>query len=137
MERPVRLPRLRLRLRGLMIAVAIIGLLLGGSVALQRRSLRFKQLARYHAQGALLYARHGSGMFHDDTTCAEFREQEYSPSPNGQHYHPIGGFLTKRDGLWLRYHEQMAGKYVSAAESPWLPIAPDPPPPPGPDRPDR
>ena len=55
-ERPMRFTRFRLHLRGLMVAVAIIGLLLGGGVTLQRRSLRFKRLADKHQAACSKYS---------------------------------------------------------------------------------
>ena len=41
----MRLPRVRFTVRGLMVAVAVVGVVLGGFVELMRRRIRFRNMA--------------------------------------------------------------------------------------------
>ena len=127
----MRLPRFRFRLWWLMVLVAVVGLVLGVGVTIQKRQQRFAVLGTYHFEGYYRYLRSSSNVMHDDATCAEFWEKEYPPSEGGQHLHPIGGMMSKRDYLWMVYHSKMGDKYSAAWNRPWLPVSPDPLPPPG------
>jgi hypothetical protein len=91
---------LRFRVRSLLIAVASVGVVLGGLAELQRRRERFQEMAADHARYNPLY---------------------WSP------VHVDRPFPNYRQGLW---HAEMQKKYDRAASQPWLPVALDPPMPP-------
>ena len=132
----MRLPRLRFRLRWLLVLVAVAGVMFGVGAALRRRQRQFEQLTKEHAQGSLKYARAGSAYWHEDASCVEFQENQSLPSPGGYHMHPLAGLSTKHDNQWQSYHSAMARRYQRARQRPWLPVGADPAPPLGEDQPD-
>src|SRR5207248_5318610 len=92
----------RFRLRTLLVALAVVGVVLG----LVERRRRFRRLAAYH----------------------EMRVARGTLSPSV----PVwidgrGEPVTARHSDW---HEAMRIKYERAAARPWLPVMPDQPPPP-------
>jgi hypothetical protein len=110
------MPRARFTVRGLMIAVAVAGALLGAAVEalrLRRRSAEYAALAGRHAAnertfraiaaagpgGALLLIAHGPGT----------RSRRTTPGAEADH------------------EAALRLKYERAARYPWLPVAPDPP----------
>ena len=113
----MRLPRMTMR--RWMIAVAAIGLMIGGGVRLKQRRDYFLSLAQSHqmevasstARGEALKSRfgHTSGM-----TTEEI-----------MHLH--GDYDRMMDRA--DHHASLARKYERAARYPWLPVEPDPPPP--------
>jgi len=93
----MRVPRVRFTVRRMMIAVAVVGAMMGW-FALQRRAERFQQRAAAHgrkAEAARDYMALGI----------------YNPT------------LTKHHA----YHEEMRRKYDRGVLHPWLFVAPDPP----------
>jgi hypothetical protein len=96
----------RMTTRRLMIAVAAIGLTLGGAVEVYRLAYRLR--LRY--DDFLDRAQWHSGIVF--TWNAGWRN---TPS----------GATSRR----IAYHAAMAEKYRQAARRPWLPVEPDPPPP--------
>ena len=113
----MRLPRMTTRLW--MLAVTVIGLMIGGAVLLKQRRAYFLLLAQSHqkevasstARGEALKSRFGrtSGMSNEEI----------------MHLHRDYGRMTDR----AEHHAAMAEKYRQAARQPWLPVEPDPPPP--------
>jgi hypothetical protein len=106
----MRLPRLRFTVRRLMIAVAIVALLMGGSlwiVQMRTRSASYRQRA---FEFAVMTARSGSGILTKD-----------------------GRWVSRYDNEndWLRdaWACKLAEKYWGLSHYPWLPVEPDPPPP--------
>jgi hypothetical protein len=104
-------------MRRWMIAVAAIGLMIGGGVVLKQRRDYFLSLAQSHqkevasstARGNALKSRFGgtSGMTVEEITR---RHDDY------------GRMMDRAD-----HHESLARKYEEAARYPWLPVEPDPP----------
>ena len=106
----------RLRLRTFLIAVAVVGIVMG---TLTERHYRFRTLARDYGRQVMALGvglptprkerRYPTitqfGQLVDDSPEAARLEQQY---------------------WWLR---EMTAKYEDAARNPWLPVAPDPPPP--------
>ena len=129
----MRLPRLRFRLRGLMVLVAVVGLGLGATLTTQRRQERFLRLADSHFQRSSRYhhARIGSAIIHDDASCPEFRQKGHLPSEGGWHHHPLSGLSSKHDEDWSIHHDTLYLKYMKANQSPRRPVEADPPLPPG------
>jgi hypothetical protein len=100
-----------------MVAVVLIGLMIGGGVLLKQRRDYFLLLAQSHqkevtsstARGEALKSRFGrtSGMSNEEIM---------------QLYRDYGGMVDRAD-----HHAAMAEKYRQAARYPWLPVALDPP----------
>ena len=102
--------RPRFTMRRLMVVVAIVGLLMGGSlwiVRMRTRSAAYRQRA---FEFSLMTARDGGVIFTED-----------------------GKFHSKYDNEndWLRdaWACKLAEKYWRLSLRPWLPVEPDPPPP--------
>jgi hypothetical protein len=98
-----RLPRARLTVRRLIVAVAVVGIAFGSSVVLWRRAEKFRRLAADHGMQRVRVkdGQEGSMWFKLDGDTS-------SPA---------------RDG-WRR---ALAEKYDRAARYPFLPVGPDPP----------
>ena len=96
----MRLPRVRLRT--LMIAVAVVGVICAAVVICKARRERFERIAARH-----------TGVF-PPLSFADAMSPDY-----------------ERRSRWGRevmaWHAEMARKYRRAARSPWLPITPEPP----------
>jgi hypothetical protein len=98
-------PRLRFSVRRLIVAVAIVGILLGVWLGLERRRERFRELSdRHEVQAQLCEVR----VFISK--------------------------IERKPEAWLagnkarfEHHLAMMRKYQQAARRPWLPVAPDPP----------
>jgi hypothetical protein len=111
----MRLPRMTTR--RWMVAVAVIGLLVGGGVRLKRRRDYFLSLARSHAQkmpsstaeGKALRSRFGStsGMGGEETVLLS---------------RDFDRMMNRAD-----HHSALRRKYEHAARYPWLPVEPEPP----------
>ncbi len=89
--------RPRFTLRGLMVAVAIFGLMFGFGMWMSRRSAEFHKKAKIHMRMIPIYT-----------------------LPRIGRWKPPGYDRIE----WARV---MARKYRYAARYPWLPVAPDPP----------
>ena len=108
----------RIRVRTLMIAVAMVALIFGRSAYLGNRERDHRREAATIKLGdlelyLLLTAPGPGGLMHPD-----------SGHPIVPASAPIRSFI--------RYHHEMARKYAQAARQPWLPVAADPPAPPRP-----
>ena len=97
----MRLPRVRLTVRGLMVAVATLGITLG--VFVERRE-RFQRERDRHAPGMITTVH---GRVYDYFGHEVLDERLYATE--------------------VRYHVHMFHKYDSAFRYPWLPVRPDPP----------
>jgi hypothetical protein len=106
----MKLPKPRLTVRRMMIAVAIVGLLLGALVAarawMEDRRRRFDDLATWHFQQVSQYQTPYFGGGGPSELVREY-EAKY--------------------GSKIAYHKRMNAKYVRAYRRPWLPVEPDPP----------
>jgi hypothetical protein len=119
----MRLPRMTTR--RWMIAVAAVGLLMGGCIGgyrLKRWYDHFLDHARVHAFLEVASRR------------AEHAERELSEKITGSGSGPkTQRAVCLRKILYFSriasYHAAMARKYQHAADRPWLPVEPDPPPP--------
>jgi hypothetical protein len=111
----MRIPRMTTR--RWMVAVAVIGLLVGGGVRLKRRRDYFLSLARSHAQkmpsftaeGKALRSRFGgtSGMSGEEIVLLS---------------RDFDRMMNRAD-----HHAALRRKYEHAARYPWLPVEPEPP----------
>ena len=111
----MRLPRMTMR--RWMMAVAAIGLMIGGGVVLKQRRDYFLSLAQSHqkevasstARGNALKSRFGgtAGMTVEEITRLH---DDYER------------MMDRAD-----HHASLARKYEEAARYPWLPVEPDPP----------
>ncbi len=97
----------RLTVRGLMVVVAIIGLVIGIGVEGQRRRERYVRLARQHA--IIREDLHKFLMIIPPADSVQFFGDRQA--------------IADRVG----YHGRMKMKYENAARHPWFPVEPDPP----------
>ena len=97
----MRLPRVRFTVRGLMVAVAAVGLVLGVYATCRSRSARFHALMISHESRAM---------------------ELLDEAPPG-----ADAAVRRRFHTRLDWHETMYAKYERAARHPWLTVAPDPP----------
>src|SRR5262245_41462385 len=111
---------LRLRLRTLMILVAIAAMLLG-------RSVHFSGLSRHHG-------REKTKLTSADLDFVVLM----SPDPRRFPMHPDSGLPVAKAVVPLRafvaYHWELEKKYESASRQPWIPVATDPVQPPEPSK---
>jgi hypothetical protein len=113
----MRLPRMTTRRWMVAVAVAVIGLTIGGGVLLKQRRDYFLSLAQSHqkelasstARGKALKSRIGSAS---GMTIEELMHLD-------RDYHR----MTDR----ADHHASLVRKYEHAARYPWLPVEPDPP----------
>jgi hypothetical protein len=109
----MRLPRVRFTVRRLMVAVAIVGLLMGtGLWAVRMRTLS----AAYRERAFEFGGEPAVGRNLDFKVITE--DGEYIS-------------VHKDENYWLRreWGHKLAEKYRRLADRPWLPVEPDPPPP--------
>ena len=122
----MRLPRMTTR--RWMIAVAVVGLLIGGcigGVRLKRWHDHFLHRARYHALMEVAnwkaeHAHHELGL------------QFYGLDPGSESVRAVRAKGSRNIAFFSRmaiYHAAMDRKYEYAARHPWLQVEPDPPPP--------
>jgi hypothetical protein len=113
----MRLPRMTTR--RWMIAVAVVALLIGAAVAIDRRSKRFARLAASHADVAMEHFSTVMAFGGDPPPLQEI--EKYPPAAQG----PVR-YLHRAKTLML-YHRALKEKYDRAARYPWLSVEPDPP----------
>jgi hypothetical protein len=127
---------LRMTTRRWMVAVVIIGLMLGG-VRLKHRQSRLLSRAQYHEQRAAFLPKLESRA---RIICAEYPAQIAGLEKLRRYGGPVRFRLEhfkvqldrSREDLVrlpkkIAYHAAMAHKYEHAARYPWLPVEPDPP----------
>jgi hypothetical protein len=114
----MRLPRVRLTVRRLLVAVAVVEAA-AGVEALRRRSEGFRELALYHASEETLYLDHA--RLWDEGQSAGCTE--IPPDATPEEY----AQGARRCRLRAAYAAGLSRKYERAAARPWLPVAPDPP----------
>jgi hypothetical protein len=98
---------MRLTVRRLMIAVALVALVIGFGVEGERRRVRYARLARQHA-----IARdelHKFLMIVPPSSSVEFFGDR------------------KTISAMIGYHGRLKEKYETASRAPWFPVEPDPP----------
>jgi hypothetical protein len=106
----MRVPRVRFTIRWLMIAVAVVGTVLG--VVLERRS-RFLRLADYHR--SQIVGAHRVQALMRNGGCVTFWMDAK------------GRTVSSPQEAKDRWHTELSSKYVLAARCPWLPVESDPP----------
>jgi hypothetical protein len=113
------LPRVRFTVRRLMVAVAIVGGLIGGSVECRRRLESERRIGEYQRLAK-----------HHHRAAARLRDR-YRESPQESvvlFIHSSEFAQTPALKLkWAEYHESLSRKYEQAASNPWAPLPPDPP----------
>jgi hypothetical protein len=113
----MRRPRMTTR-RG-MVAVAVIGLMIGGGVRLKQRRDYFLSLAQSHQKEVASSMARGKAL-----------KSRFDPT-SGMSNEEIMHLYLDSDRMIDRadHHAAMVRKYERAARYPWLPVEPDPPPP--------
>jgi hypothetical protein len=112
----MRLPRPQITIRRLMIAVAIVGVLMGGLIewnVLRQRALFYRKRARDHAdmEMSLRLTAEGPGGTN---------RVDISPGP-GAPSNPFPILVV------IDHEARLRRKWEEAARYPWLPVEPDPP----------
>ncbi len=116
---------MQIRLRTMMLFVALTGFLLGGTV----QALRLKRLSDDYRRRALLFARLEAIDAQIESIFKRGRsESDLFRSLFGEE------FLRReeRAASMRAYNARMKAKYQNAARHPWVPLPPDPPEPPDP-----
>ena len=134
----MRLPRMTTR--RWMVAVAVMGLLMGGvvgGVRLKRRHDYFLNLVEFHVQLERQYvpwecaAR--NSLQQSDLTLNFLEAARHAESNDGVELGILRPAVewerqsATRFAQAIAYHAAMARKYRHAARYPWLPVEPDPP----------
>src|SRR4051794_41783878 len=101
----------RVRLRTLMIVVAIAALLFGGVLEAGRRRARFRQLERHYMWEQM------------DAGFATLLMESFERDPS------VGPRKLAAARRLEAYYGRLRAKYERATRYPWLPVPPDPPPP--------
>lgn len=118
----MRLPRFRLRL--LMVAVAVAGIAMSG-VSMYRRSVAYRTRAKQYALWTKLHAVNISNFEYDrNINNINIRINASIAVPDREYEQLIGSYRRK-----LAHSTALRAKYERAARYPFLPVAPDPPPP--------
>ena len=99
------------RLRTLLVAVAVVGVVLSPPVLLAR-SHRFLALAVAHQRAG------GGPFFHS-----------FIDAKGLAYLDDLSRRASRLSPERRNWHRSLAQKYFRAASHPWLPVAPDPPPP--------
>jgi len=112
---PMRRPRFRFSVRRLMIAVAIVGAVLGADrITSTRRAEYAKQAEEYERLlGVLSFVREYGFL-----SCY-YGLEKFPRMYNAR--------TAPRHAAWVAYYEGQHRKYERAARYPWWPVAPDPP----------
>src|SRR5262245_36624811 len=108
----------RFRIRTLMIAVVVAGLILGG-LEISRRRAMLLALAESHM---------AEERMHRLSVEAATNEAEYEASQRSLAGERLWRERAEYNAREASRHGQMAKQYLQAARSPWLPAPPDPPP---------
>jgi hypothetical protein len=118
----------RLTVRGLMAAVAVVALLIGGSLEYARLKTLGREYAgrAINARRSMEPARRSLGWSHE-RWMAECRRFDQIEQASGGWYK----FPRPPSPEWAKtlvaYWEPVVAKYERAARYPWLPVEPDPP----------
>jgi hypothetical protein len=115
----LRFPRLRFRMRTLMLSIAVSAVVMGVAVGLWRRAESLKRIAVAHAREA-----------HADEDAA-WGCVKFGRDPDGT-ISPVNRELAKQFGKLSEFHRLLKEKYELAASRPCLPVPPAPPSPPVP-----
>lgn len=106
--------------RRLMVAVAIVGLILG-PVAV---TVQLAGTAYGHRETAIGHARLAATLRHNGSMIAVMARREKTESIRHNHLSAMAEHTSAAD-----YFEALREKYCRAARRPWAPVEPDPPPP--------
>lgn len=109
----------RYRIRTLLIAVGVVGLLLGGAAEWRRRVATARLNAIRSDQFFRLFCFHS------------LNEQHYEHGEGSMAIHLSPDYSKEKTDAYYSekylYHKKLRQKYEAAMERPWLPVAPDPP----------
>jgi hypothetical protein len=132
----MRLPRVRLTVRRMMIAVAVVAILCG--VGLQiRRAIRLSRLSAEYTRQAVNFAEFESTWRQSERHHRE-REQELRKLVDDPRQGVGGPEFWRRMAKGetdeaeklkslAEFHASMKSKYQAAARRPWIAVEPDPP----------
>ncbi len=123
----MRIPRFRMTLRWMMVAVVLAALGLAASTTVTRREADFRRLAAYHLQSHDLLIHEAGGIYE----CNSFqRDDETLEQAEDRMYKGRGPreYAAYRASV---YHYDLYRRYVEAAAFPYWPVPADPTPPPG------
>lgn len=120
------MPRLRFKIRWLMVVVALVALAAGGF----REHARLKQLSEWYNRRALFFARRGGhyrlnlALTHADW---EAKVSEIRKANEGEWFKTGAGPSPEDCRRLWPYYQSLRLKYEHASRYPWLPVEPDPP----------
>jgi hypothetical protein len=95
----------------MMAVVAVVAMIAGAVITVQRRATRFRVLAAYHLRWMEGVTGYYSGHEGDQVHYLDWHGRELSP----------------RETARFLWHAKLRIKYMDASSSPWLTVASDPP----------
>jgi hypothetical protein len=131
----MRLPRVRFTVRRMMIAVAVVAVLIGVGLHVER-AIRFSRLSTNYVEFAAMYAEYESILRKRERNHRELAEREresadkFQRSSSVELWRRLAQEDTDRADKFkslAEYHSRMKAKYQAAARRPWLDVEPDPP----------
>ena len=125
----MRLPRMTTR--RWMVAVAVVGLLMGGisSYRIRRRYSEFIGRVRHHELLEAAYKEQGRHVA-DFSRSSSVIMEDLKDDPGSGRLKALRNSILQNAASFSQrteYHADMARKYRHAARYPWLPVEPDPP----------
>ena len=128
--RIMRLPRVQFTMRRMMIAVAILGIVMGAEV-MRRRSKSFRQRTGFHVAKEISARRGLDSLEYEDSSSRDrlasmvkYRDETTLPMDLHKRIKQIA--RDKEEvRTWAEWHDQMVSKYTYAASHPWLMVKPD------------
>jgi hypothetical protein len=117
----MRVPRVRLTVRRMLLAVAIVAIMLGMvrmTARLWSDHLLYAERAEYHARFRRHVLQSPESILYWEQRWSGQREGKKAsyPWPDGPPFVPA----------IMEYHDRMRAKWERASRLPWLPIEPDP-----------
>jgi hypothetical protein len=124
----MRLPRMRCTVRQMMVAVAVISVVTGGTIIAKRQRV-YRVRAAFHAQQEQVAAkrwRHWS----QEAARLSGPAGDQSP-PRSDQERELAVVMVNYSRNRVAHHARLRVKYERVSRYPWLPIDPDPPSPDG------
>jgi hypothetical protein len=120
------MPRFRIKLRLMMVAVAVLALPLAATSQILARKHRFQSLASLHRTESDIYLDQAGGS---ELLCGDAlsRMSKESVAEMIEEIYKRRGHLEFHYYKLSMLHESLRSKYEEAALRPWLPVESDPP----------
>ena len=124
----MRLPRVRLTVRQMMVAVAVVAVVTGGTVIARRQDV-YRVRAVFHAQQEHVAANRWRHWSQEAIRLSGPPGDRNQPGSDQERQLAVAMVAYSRNRA--AHHARLRVKYERVARYPWLPIDPDPPSPDG------